>query len=290
MVRLFKSIALIAGFALTGCASLGANITDSSKQRFKDNKFQEARVINDASFIYGNPVFLPKGKQNGGAVIFMAPCPGFAQFNDRDAMAWVHLLTDNGYTVMPMSINGFERPNRNCGPNKPLPQERMAKDVFDAANHLAKIPGVDPTKIFAMGQSLGAMIATYALREKYVNQAKEAGWVIPAGAVALYGGCSYKNEDAWLSNNLVRPVLWMSGTKDVERGTGCHSWLYNSVKKNAPGSEFIDYQGATHCWDCSQLNGWTKKTFFGNQVYTYDPVVTKKSQEDTLRFLNKLMN
>jgi len=82
----------------------------------------------------------------------------------------------------------------------------------------------------------------------------------------------------------------MSGTKDVERGTGCNSWLYSSVKKNAPGSESVDYEGATHCWDCSQLNGWKKKTFFGEQVYTYNQSTTKKSQEDTLRFLNKLMD
>ena len=139
MTGLFKGIIIAVGLSVTGCASLGANITDSTKQRFKDNTYQEARVINDSSFIYGNPVYLPKGKQNGGAVIFMAPCPGFHQFNDQDAMRWVRLLTDNGYTVMPMSINGFGRPDRNCGPGKPLPQDRMAKDVYDAANHLAKV-------------------------------------------------------------------------------------------------------------------------------------------------------
>ena len=80
----------------------------------------------------------------------------------------------------------------------------------------------------------------------------------------------------------------MSGSDDVEVGEGCSSWLYSSITKKLPESKFIEYD-ATHCWDCQQLNGFSKNTYYGHQVYTYNEDVTAKSQDETFKFIDRFM-
>ena len=68
------------------------------------------------------------------------------------------------------------------------------------------------------------------------------------------------------------------------------SWLFNSIRKKYPESEFVMYDGATHCWDCRQLNGYSKKTYYGVQMYRFDEEVTTNSQNVVVTFLKKLIS
>ena len=164
----------------------------------------------------------------------------------------------------------------------------MLRDVFNGVQALANVPGVDRNKIFTMGTSLGAMVGATAISNHSIKSAENIGWATPRAHVALYGGCSYPSA-TYLTSSVARPVLWMVGTNDVEMGTGCSSLLYNSVKKAQPDSVFVTYKGATHCWDCKQMDGFTKNTYYGNQTYTYDKDVTSQSREETFSFFRKFM-
>ena len=50
------------------------------------------------------------------------------------------------------------------------------------------------------------------------------------------------------------------------------------------------YDGATHCWDCRQLNGYSKKTYYGVQMYRFDEEITTDSQNAVVTFLEKFVS
>jgi dienelactone hydrolase len=54
------------------------------------------------------------------------------------------------------------------------------------------------------------------------------------------------------------------------------------------GSEWHTYESATHCWDCKELNGFTKTSGNGNKVtYLYDEGATQDSEQRVLKFFEK---
>ena len=261
-----------------------------SRSYIKDNGYEDLKFKQPTTEIgepYGAPIYLPE-KQNGAGVVFLPSCAGIHQRNDTDVMRLVKAMLKEGYTVAISDFSGQGRPRKNCGKDKPLGEERLIKDMYVAATELAKVPGVNPNMIFTSGTSLGAMVSAMGLQDFIIEEAKEKGYVIPVAAVAFYGGCKYP-DNTWLSSDIARPIIWMSGTKDVERGTGCGSWLYNKIKSKQPLSEFIDYEGASHCWDCHGLNGFSKSTYYGRETYIYDEEITATSYNDALKFMRKII-
>ncbi len=238
-----------------------------------------------------NRIFQP-GTSNSGAVLFLPSCSSVQHFNSLDIRKnWVNLLVENGYTVAVTDYNEGRSASRpwNCGKKKHLSHSRLVRDVYNGVQALAGIPGIDKDKVFTVGTSLGAQIGASALDVRYVKQAEKVGWIVARAHVGLYGGCSYPSQ-TYLSKKITRPVLWMSASDDVEVGEGCNSWLFNSIRKQLPESEFVMYDGATHCWDCRQLNGYKKKTYYGVQMYRFDEKVTIDSQNAVLTFLGKFMS
>ena len=54
------------------------------------------------------------------------------------------------------------------------------------------------------------------------------------------------------------------------------------------GSEWHTYESATHCWDCKELNGFTKTAANGDKVtYLYDKGATQDSEQRVLKFFEK---
>ena len=279
---LFKIVALSALLAsTTACAGTFGEKYDG---RHKDLTYSEKK------YTVKNSIYMPK-VANGGAVLFLPSCPSVQRFNEGDIKNnWVNPLLEQGYVVAITDYNEGRNASRpwNCGKNKHLSQSRLLRDVFNGVQALANVPGVDRNKIFTMGTSLGAMVGATAISNHSIKSAEKIGWATPRAHVALYGGCSYPSA-TYLTSSVARPVLWMVGTNDVEMGTGCNEWLYNSVIEAQPDSVFVTYKGATHCWDCKQIDGFTKNTYYGTQTYTYDKDVTNKSQEEIFTFFRKFM-
>jgi len=233
-----------------------------------------------------NYVFVPP-KPNGAGVAVLGPCPGIQTFNEGDIRELAQLFIDKGYTVAIPNYNTAPRPNKrpfNCGGNKNLTDMRLVKDVYDATAALARA-GVDPNRIFTVGQSLGAQIGADAIKSSNVELATRKGWgPVPRAVIGLYGGCAYPRR-TYLDTSVVRPVLWIAGEKDPFSYTeyGCKSWTISSVMKKQPDSKFIVYKDATHCFDCKQLDGFVNKR--EKQTYRYNETATKQSRDEIFKFM-----
>ncbi len=235
-----------------------------------------------------NGVFVPR-KPNGAGVAVLGPCPGIQFFNEEDIRELAQLFLDNGYTVAVPNYNTMPRPTKrpyNCGKDRNLRDMRLVKDVYDATAALARA-GVDPNRIFTVGQSLGAQIGADAISPNNARLANKYNWgPVPRAVVGLYGGCRYPSK-TYLDGNVVRPVLWIAGEKDPFSYTeyGCKSWTISSVMKKQPDSKFIVYKDATHCFDCKQLDGFVNKR--EKQTYRYNETATKQSRDEIFKFMEK---
>lgn len=237
-----------------------------------------------------NRIFKPENN-NGGAILFLPSCSGVQHFNSSDIKEnWVDIFVERGYTVAVTDYNEGRNASDpwNCGKDKHLSHSRLVRDVYIGVQALSNVPGINKDKIFTIGTSLGAQIGASAVDGHYIDESQKTGWAIPSAHVGLYGGCGYTSQQ-YLETSVNRPVLWLSASDDVEVGEGCSIELFNSIMEKFPKSDFITYDGATHCWDCKQLDGFKKNTHFGVQEYRYDPDVTVQSQNQVLTFIEKFM-
>ena len=286
MISATKFFAFVSLVAISTSVCQSATIGGKSDGRHPDLAYKTQLATG-----ISNRIFQPE-TSNGGAVLFLPSCSGVQHFNSTDIRNnWVNLLLENGYTVAVTDYNEGRNASRpwNCGKKKHLSHSRLVRDVYNGVQALAEISGIDKDKVFTVGTSLGAQIGASALDARYVKQAEKVGWVVARAHVGLYGGCSYPSQ-TYLSKSITRPVLWMSASDDVEVGEGCNSWLFNSIRKKYPESEFVMYDGATHCWDCRQLNGYSKKTYYGVQMYRFDEEITTDSQNAVVTFLEKFIS
>ena len=80
------------------------------------------------------------------------------------------------------------------------------------------------------------------------------------------------------------------GGQDTETpAANCIEALEPARAAGAP-VEWHLYAGATHCWDCSQLDGRSKIDIRGSRVvYHYDEATTRDSAERLFAFLARVM-
>lgn len=279
-----KLLAIAAlSFAVSGFA-----IAADPQPGKSDLTFKEPTTLGFFSNL-SNGVFVPEANANGAGVIFLPTCSSHNPKTTSTYREWTKFLLSNGYTVAVVdytAANGRSKAIKaNCGSGKDLNPMRLIKDVYDAGAALVKA-GVDSNKVFTVGLSLGAQIGPDAVKKEVIEQAKEWG-PVPRAVVSLYGGCGYMSR-SYLTTDINRPVLWMRGKADVYYNTGCYPKLFSSIKEKLPNSEFVDYEKATHCWDCRDLDGFTQHGYF-KHTYKYNSSVTEQSKADTLRFLNKFI-
>ena len=283
ITKTLKLIA-VAGLLAGTSACNSATLSTVYEGTHKDLSYKSSQAYG-----IGNRIFKP-ANFNGGAVLFLPSCTGVQHFNSTDIKRnWINPLLEQGYVVAVTDYNegrGASRP-WNCGKNKHLSHDRLIRDVYNGVQALAEVPGVNKNQIFTIGTSLGGQIGAAAIDGHVIDKAEKQGLATPRAHVSLYAGCAYPSQ-TYLDSSIKRPVLWMSGSDDVEVGEGCSSWLYSSITKKLPESKFIEYN-ATHCWDCQQLNGFSKNTYYGHQVYTYNEDVTAKSQDETFKFIDRFM-
>ena len=218
-------------------------------------------------------------------VILMHSCAGITPKNRGDLERWKSLLMDNGYAVLVMNHLSSRGVSVNCGRFKSLGQGRLVRDVYDATDFLSKQTRVDATRIFTLGFSLGAMTGSSAAsRSQYSYNG--SGKTRPRAVAGLYGGCVYGGAIYWLDTDIDLPVLWLMGGKDQEApANDCQNVFKRLRNKDLMKSHL--YPDATHCWDCMDLDGFSKKAGNGNNVtYRYNGEYTRDSERRVIEFFS----
>lgn len=255
----------------------------------EDLKFSNSAVAFESSASIRNAVFLPskKSQSPGPGLVLLPACSGIHARSEGDLKIWTKIFVDAGYTVLVVDHYQPRGAGKNCSGsrNRTVAEGRMVKDLYDAVEHLSTIPGVDKNRIFTFGFSLGTMVGGLAASQDVYKQVA-AGRLRPRAVGGLYGGCDYGRGGNYLFNDTDIPVIWLMGDNDPETPADrCIPTLKNIEKKIKV--DWHVYPGATHCWDCKELDGFSKIAANGSPVtYQYDEQITKDSIRRSLDFFN----
>ena len=179
----------------------------------------------------------------------------------------------------------------DCGSPPQLSNGQLIRDALDGVAHLAGLPSVDSKRIYVLGTSKGALVATW-LASSAVANAVRPGTPQIAGAVSLYGFCGLgptrgRPEGVRiLQNDTDRPLLMLLGGKDAETPPdSCLQQLPRLKSSGAPVQWHL-YPDATHAWDAKEKDGFSKRDFKNERVvYSYSKSVTDDSIARTFDFL-----
>ena len=269
-----------------GGGGFNKNVTET----VSDLQFQKPILGNEYSDVTNNPLYYPK-MLNGSAIVIISACGGIHSRNIDDLKRWNALFLSNGFVTAVVNTTTYPR-KKNCGRNKTQSPSRGVKDVYDATRALSTVKGVDKNKIFVIGFSLGAMNAAKSIWSKNAKLALKSNEIIPAAVIGLYGGCKYGQgqvNKTYLFSDLSKPILWLMGGLDREAlAKDCA--VVNKIKEKNSMSDFFIYKDATHCWDCKNMNGFSKVVGNGNTAtYIYNQDITKDSEKRALNFLKKIL-
>jgi dienelactone hydrolase len=242
---------------------------------------------------YNNGIFKPQGSGPFPAVVLSHSCGGVRV---SETKPWVEAGLKLGYVVL--VIDSMRGNKNNCFPPTPINNSTRISDMLDALEHLSKMPIVQPTKIGAIGFSQGSMINAMLASKSTVEAVKPNAKRF-AATVGLYGVCqwpkgTYKSRPdlslSYVMQDTDKPLLYLMAKDDQETpASTCESELPALKAKGAP-VEWHLYEGATHCWDCNSLNGFTKTDFKGERIiYRFDQAVTDDSIQRAYRFLGQRM-
>lgn len=241
-------------------------------------------------------LFKPDGSGPFPALVLLHQCGGLGspQRPNESMLGWAKEAVARGYVALLVDSLGPRGVNSVCyGPKGGVIFSRGLKDALQAAEHLQKFDFVDPTRIALAGYSWGAMVGVLA---------GSAGWsrtAVPAArfsaVVAFYPGCFTIKPPTTAPYEIVqpdidRPLLALMGQLDTETpAEECVAKLGAAKAAGAP-VEWHVYPQATHCWDCKQLDGFSKTDVRGNKVeYRYSTEYTVDSLQRMFQFLDRTM-
>jgi len=222
---------------------------------------------------------------NYPAVILMHSCAGITYKNESDLRRWKSVLLNAGYAVLVMDHLSSRGVSRNCGRYRLINRSRLVKDVYQATDFLSSSQQIDKTKIFTLGFSLGAMTgASAASRSQYSYHGMSKPR--PRAVAGLYGGCVYGRGFYWLHTDTDLPILWLMGGKDKEAPAEDCQGVFKQLRNKDLVATHL-YPEATHCWDCKDLDGFSKRAGNGEYViYQYNSAYTKDSEKRVLDYFN----
>jgi dienelactone hydrolase len=242
-------------------------------------------------------VLKPDGDGPFPALVLFHQCGGLGQRNRTNlSMAdWAGKAVGRGYVVLLIDAMASRDVDTVCfGPKNGLTFARGVRDAFQAAAFLRRQPYVDPGRVGLAGWSWGAMVGLLAARSSWAGGLAEDG---PFRAVvSMYPGCftlrPRNGSPAYdvLDADVATPLMVLMGGQDTETpAADCEPRLEAAKAAGAP-VEWHLYPDATHCWDCRQLDGFSKVDVRGNRVtYRFDREVTADSTERMFGFLDRTM-
>jgi dienelactone hydrolase len=241
-------------------------------------------------------LYKPDGPGPFPALVLHHQCGGLGQdrWQNLSMLEWARQAVGQGYVALVIDSLAPRGVKTVCmGAQGGVNFPRGVRDALQAADHLRRLEFVDKDRIALAGYSWGAMVAVLASSQRWAN-ALAAGSRF-AAAVSFYPGCFTIKPAAGRPYEIVnadidRPLLVLMGERDNETPPGeCVPKLEAAKRAGAPVTWHV-YPAATHCWDCKNLDGFSKLDFRGNQVvYRYDEDTTIDSARRVFDFLEKRM-
>lgn len=277
--------------------ALGLNAAFSMAQQpvAKDLQFPAQPVALSSIDRPQMALFKPEGAGPFPALVLMHQCGGLGARKPNESMlTWAKEAVARGYVALLVDSLGPRGVDTVCyGPKGGILFARGVKDAMQAAEHLQKFDFVDRKRIALAGYSWGAMVGVLA------SSARWSGNAVPglrfAATVAFYPGCFTIRPPTVAAYEIVqpdidRPLLVLMGQQDTETpAEECVAKLGTAKAAGAP-VEWHVYPQATHCWDCRQLDGFSKTDVRGNSVvYRYGADDTADSLQRMFQFLDRSM-
>jgi dienelactone hydrolase len=239
-------------------------------------------------------LYKPEGQGPFPALVLHHQCGGLGnpRWQNVSMLTWAKEAVARGYVALLIDSLGPRNVDTVCmGARGGVTFPRGVKDALQAAEYLRKFDFVDKQRIALAGYSWGAMIGALA-------SSKQWGTTLSPGerfaaVVSFYPGCFTvrpRTGGSWefVNPDIDRPLLVLMGEKDTETPPSeCVPKLEAARAAGAP-VEWHVYPGITHCWDCENLNGFSKVDFRGNQVvYYYDKNATQDAARRMFDFLQR---
>jgi dienelactone hydrolase len=194
-------------------------------------------------------------------------------------LSWARAAVERGYVVLVIDSLGPRGIDNVCsGPKGGLNWPRGVKDVLQAAAHLDSFDFVDGRRVFLVGFSWGASVGLLASSRQWAAALSDSGKRFTAVA-ALYPNCqgAATLSDAFVAPDIDRPLLVLTAGLDNETPSSeCIGRLESALQRGAP-VRWHEYNQATHCWDCRNLDGYTKTVRGQVVAYKFSPEVTSDS-------------
>lgn len=229
-------------------------------------------------------IYKPAGEGPFPAVVILPSCGGLRP----EILDWAKKTVAHGYVafvVDPVTSRG----QPVCVPASPSNHYRGTKDAFQALAHLRRFPFVDQERIGLLGFSWGAMVALLASSQTFADLFSPSQRYV--AAVGFYPLCHVDPMQGRPAVDFVRPdhdrpALILLAGQDVEApAADCLSLLKAQAEKGQQ-VEWHIYPGATHCWDCSSLDNYSKTDFRGVRVtYRYNKELTEDATQRVSEYL-----
>jgi dienelactone hydrolase len=242
-------------------------------------------------------VFKPDGDGPFPGLVLFHQCAGLGigRRPNRSMLQWAHESVASGYTVLLIDSFSERGVDTVCfGPKGGVNFPRGVKDALLAAAHLRKFDFVDKKRVALAGYSWGAMVGMLSGSKRWSETlAPGEGF---AAVVSFYPGCFTIRPPSGTPYEIVqhdidRSLLVLMGEDDNETPAGeCVAKLDQAKAAGAPVDWHV-YPETTHCWDCRQLDNFSKIDMRGNRVtYRYSEEVTRDSAQRMFAFLEKKLS
>jgi dienelactone hydrolase len=241
-------------------------------------------------------LFKPEGAGPFPALVLFHQCGGLGQSKRANVsmLDWARRGVEKGYVVLLIDALDPRGVDTVCyGPKGGVNFPRGIKDAFQAARHLRSLDYVQRDKVALAGWSWGAMVGLMASRTSWGGALGEGESF--RAVVSMYPGCFTirpRSGPAFdiAGSDITTPILALVGGQDTETpASECVTRLETAKAAGAPVDWHL-YPDATHCWDCRQLDGFSKVDVRGNNVlYRHDKAVTEDSALRMFAFLERVM-
>lgn len=253
----------------------GQNIQDSfrNSQDFKPVTIEAEIKESIGTFTsISNYVFKPPGQGPFPAVVLMHTCGGIQNPHMREHG---QEILKAGYVVLMLdsfSPRGIE----NCS-RGPLSVAAGVVDAYAALAFLSNQSFVDKSRVYQVGYSWGAIVATLLASPQ---SATVAGSTLRfRGTVSNYSTCIYRDKYAFVLRDIDRPVLMLLGERDEELPPASCFPLLEEMKSAGLPIQWHIFPGATHGWD---------KDGQANRGYVYNEETAKEATRRLLEFLSQV--
>jgi len=216
-----------------------------------------------------NTAFKPTGSGPFPAVVLMHTCGGVRNPHIKQH---AQALLKAGYVVM--VTDSFEpRGVENCA-TRIVSGSAGVADAYAALAFLAAKPFVDKSRIYQVGYSWGAIVATMLASPQ--SAAIVGSSLRFAATVSNYSNCSYQDKYQLVLRDSDRPLLMLMGERDQELPAATCFPLLTEMKAQGSPVEWFIFPDATHSWD---------KPSQPERGYVYNERVTAEATAKMLEFL-----